>query len=344
MSDSTKQPSKQVHQNLVQSLSPQEILAAARKAMLAESDAIKASANQVGTELVQAVNEIAVLKGKVVVTGLGKSGHIARKIAATLASTGTPAFFLHPTEALHGDLGMISSGDALLAIAFGGETTEVVEVAKHAKRLGRFVVVISGKKDSSLARLSDVFLDGSVNREVCPLNLAPTASTAVALSLGDALAVCLMHVRGFSEVDFAHLHPGGSLGRKLSTVADHMRRIDDELPSVDSKTHFHGVLEAVTKRNFGIVPVLENGALIGAISDGDIRRALLRGGAEALKLVAEDLMTRKPRTTSPEALALEAFKEMESHQITSLFVEAESSPKQLLGIIRMHDLLAAKIV
>lgn len=326
-------------------MSDSKLLAVAREAMHAESEAIKMTASKLGPELSMVVRAFAALSGKVVVTGLGKSGHIARKIAATLASTGTPSFYLHPSEALHGDLGMISAGDALLAIAFGGETTEVVDVAKHAKRLGRLVVCITGKTDSSLSKLSDFILDGSIGREVCPLNLAPTASTAVALALGDALAVTLMHVRGFSEVDFAALHPGGSLGRKLSLVSDHMRPLTVGLATVTTTTHFHQVLEAVTKQNLGIVPVLDRDqSLIGAISDGDIRRALLKSGASALQLTAEDIMTKNPRTISGLGLALEAFQTMERHQITSLFVQSKDDPSKLAGIIRMHDLLAAKIV
>jgi len=323
---------------------PKQIIKVAREAMHAESDAITAAARRLDDNFARVVVELAAISGKVVVTGLGKSGHIARKIAATLASTGTAAFFLHPTEALHGDLGMLSEGDALLAIAFGGETIEVVEVAKHAKRFGRTVIGITGKQESSLARLADFLLDGTISREVCPLNLAPTASTAVTLALGDALAVALMHVKGFSEVDFATLHPGGTLGRKLSTVQEHMRPFDVELFGIQAEANFHDVLAAVTKRNFGIVPVLAKEALVGAISDGDIRRALLERGAAALQVKAADLMTRSPKTIFANALALEALRDMEKRQITSLFVNSHENPTKLLGIIRMHDLLAAKIV
>lgn len=326
-------------------LSDQQMLSTAREAMTAESDAIKAASAALGPSFVGAAKAVLDIQGKVVVTGLGKSGHIARKIAATLASTGTPSFFLHPSEALHGDLGMISSGDALLAIAFGGETSEVVEVARFAKRVGCVVTSITGKVDSSLAKLSNFVLDGSVSREVCPLNLAPTASTAVALSLGDALAVLLMAMRGFSKVDFAGFHPGGSLGRKLSTVSELMRDLGDGLPFVPASAGFHDVLAAVTKKNFGIVPVVdEAGRLSGAISDGDIRRALLKEGAAALQKTAKDIMTVGPRTVFGDELALEAFRTMEKHQITSLFVLSRDASNKLLGLVRMHDLLTSKIV
>lgn len=326
-------------------MSEPDITAFAQVSMAAESDAIASAAKKINTSFASATKALGAIRGKVVVTGLGKSGHVGRKIASTLASTGTPAFFLHPSEALHGDLGMVSKDDAVIAIAFGGETTEVIEVAKHARRVGCSVVGITGKVESSLAKLAHFVLDGSVSREVCPLNLAPTASTAVALALGDALAMCLMKQRGFTTEDFAALHPGGSLGRKLSTVADHMRPAGSELPTVSEFQNFHEVLEAVTRKNFGIVPVTgSDDRLLGAISDGDIRRALLQKGAGTLTLAAKELMTPNPRTVGPELIALEAFQIMEKYQITSLFVVRDDQTKVLVGIIRMHDLLAAKIV
>lgn len=325
--------------------SEREIIAFAQTSMGAESDAILSSAKKINSHFAEAVQVLGVIQGKVIVTGLGKSGHVGRKIASTLASTGTPSFFLHPSEALHGDLGMVSGKDAVVAIAFGGETTEVLEVAKHARRVGCKVVAITGKTDSSLATLAHFVLDGSISKEVCPLNLAPTASTAVALALGDALAMCLMTRRGFTSEDFAALHPGGSIGRRLSTVADHMRLVGSDLPAVTVDQDFHTVLEAVTRKNYGIVPVVDGqNHLMGAISDGDIRRSLLRKGADALKLTAKDMMSASPRTVQDNLIALEAFQIMEKYQITSLFVVSDEQTKTLQGIIRMHDLLAAKIV
>jgi arabinose-5-phosphate isomerase len=313
--------------------------------MLAESDAIRRASQALKDTIAEAVRAVLGSKGKVITTGLGKSGYVAGKIAATLASTGTPAFYLHPTEALHGDLGKVSSGDVLLAFAYGGETQEVIEVAKFAKRLGCNIIAVTGRVDSSLAKLATILLDGSVDREVCPLNLAPTASTAVAMAIGDALSVCLMAARGFSEVDFAALHPGGLLGRKLSTVSDHMVPIEVGLPSVGLDADIHGILAAITKKNFGIVPVIGGGnELLGAISDGDIRRALQLDGAQALGRKANSIMKTNPKVVNPEALSLEAIRIMEQNQITSLFVVSNTDQKKLVGLLRMHDLLAAKIV
>jgi arabinose-5-phosphate isomerase len=316
----------------------------ARTAMESEARAITKAAAKLDQTFVDLAANCMALSGKIVITGLGKSGHVAHKLAATLASTGSPSFYMHPSEALHGDLGMISPTDLLLAIAFGGETVEVIEVAKHAKRIGCKVAAITGKPESSLGRIADYCLDGSIDQEVCPLNLAPTASTAVAMALGDALAVVLMELRGFSAVDFASLHPGGTLGKKLSTVKDHMRQLQGDSTCVSEDANFHDVLTAVTKFNFGIVPVLnKNGILAGAISDGDIRRSLQSLGAKALEKKAKDILTAKPKTIASDRLAIDAFNLMEKNQITSLFV-VEPGLKNLVGIVRMHDLLAAKIV
>ena len=326
-------------------LEREQILSYGREAMKVESDAVVLASKKLGNSFVDAVEIIYGVKGKAVVTGLGKSGHVARKIAATLASTGTPAFFLHPSEGLHGDLGMLHSDDVVIALAFGGETYEVIEASKFARRIGVPVICITGKTESQLSQISDVVLDGSVHKEVCPLNLAPTASTAVALAIGDALAMALMQLRGFKEVDFASLHPGGTLGRRLSLVSDHMQLIDSGLSSVALDAGFHDILKAVTSRNFGIAPVIsEDGALKGAISDGDIRRALLKYRADALNKKAEELMSPEPVTVLGSLLALDAFKVMENKQITSLFVLHDDQPSKLVGIVRMHDLLAAKIV
>lgn len=321
------------------------ILSSGRYALQQESRALMETSDRLGEAFFQAAELILRTTGKIVVTGLGKSGHVSRKISATFASTGTPAFFLHPTEALHGDLGMIQKQDVLLAIAFGGETEEVNAVVRHAKRLGVTIVAITGKLQSALANLGDIVLDGSVSKEVCPHNLAPTASTTVALALGDALAVAIMNERGFSPEDFARLHPSGALGRRLSTVQDLMKPAGPALPSVNPSASFHEVLEAVTKKNYGIVPVVDlSGKLMGAISDGDIRRALLSQGAEAIKMTAVEMMTRSPRTINSRSFAIEAFKRMEEAQITSLFVVNDAQKDSLEGLLRMHDLLAAKIV
>jgi arabinose-5-phosphate isomerase len=322
-----------------------KILKSGRDALDLEAAALNNTASKLGLEFTIAVEIMLKATGKIVVTGLGKSGHVSRKIAATLASTGTPSFYLHPSEALHGDLGVIQRHDVLLAIAFGGETDEVNSVVRHARRLVVPIVAITGNMSSSLSKLADHVIDGSVVREVCPHNLAPTTSTTVALALGDAISVAIMEARGFGAEDFARLHPSGALGRKLATVHDLMKPAGEALPTVDSEASFHKVLEAVTRRNYGIVPVVgEANQLIGAISDGDIRRALLAHGAETLTMSAGRLMTRNPRTINAQSLAIDAFKRMEESQITSLFVVDKAEKDGLAGLLRMHDLLAAKIV
>ncbi len=318
----------------------EKALAWGRSTLEAESDALKWTAERLGDEFCKAVELLSTLKGKVVVCGLGKSGHVGRKIAATLASTGTSAFFLHPSEALHGDLGMIQAQDALLLIAFGGETRETLEVARFANRNRIPVLAITGRLPSSLAQIADIVLDGSVSREACPLNLAPTTSTTVAMALGDALAVALMRAKGFQEQDFAQFHPEGSLGRKLSQVQDHMRQ---DLPRLLPNDGFDLVLAQITAQNYGIVPVFdENSKLLGAITDGDLRRALLTRREAVFHLKASDLMTKNPKTIRQGQLALEAVRLMEESRITSLFVLDDS--QMVLGLIRMHDLLAAKII
>jgi arabinose-5-phosphate isomerase len=317
-----------------------QVLEWGRSTLMAESEALKWTAERLGDEFFNAVNLITQLPGKVVISGLGKSGHVARKIAATLASTGTSAFFLHPSEALHGDLGMIQAQDALLLIAFGGETRETLEVARFANRNQIPVIAITGRLPSSLAQMANIVLDGSVSREACPLNLAPTSSTTVAMAIGDALAVALMRSKGFQEQDFAQFHPDGSLGRKLSQVQDHMRR---DLPYLAPEDGFDQVLAKITAQNYGIVPVFDSRhRLLGAITDGDLRRALLSKREEVFALKADDLMTRSPKTIRVGQLALEAVRLMEESRITSLFVLDEEQKTQ--GLIRMHDLLAAKII
>ena len=323
------------------------------EAMIAELRAIEAASAKLGEHFAGAVEALLQLTGKVVVTGLGKSGHVGRKIASTLASTGTSAFFLHPTEALHGDFGVLQSNDAIIAIAFGGETSEVVEVARYARRIGIPIIGLTGRNESTLAQLAHYVLDGSVVAEADPHNLAPTASSTLAMALGDALAVSAMRARGFAEQDFAALHPGGSLGRKLSLVKDHMQGRVDEI-GILGTTNFHDTLQAVTARNFGIVAVLNpDGRLIGAISDGDIRRVLLKKDADALRLLAAEIMTANPKTIGVHELAIDALRIMNDRRITQLFVVEDETtkaisnippPSKLAGIVRLHDLLAANII
>lgn len=321
-----------------------EIIRWGQRALEQESLALSQAATKLSVNFSDAVLRIVENKGKVVLTGLGKSGHIARKIAATLASTGTPSFFMHPSEALHGDSGMVDQNDILLAIGFNGETREVVEVAKFARRMGLGVISITGNLQSSLALLSDIVLDGSVATEACPLNLAPTSSTTVALALGDALAVALMRKRGFQEVDFARYHPEGALGRKLSLVKQHM--IDmDRMSLLKLNSSFQDTLQKVTQNNLGISPVVGASHQVeGVVTDGDLRRAILRHQGDVFGLLAKDIMTEAPKLIQPQALAVDALQLMETKKITALLVVDDLKRKSLLGLVRMHDLLAAKII
>jgi len=320
--------------------SHETIVAWGQDVLDAESQSLLATSRALNEAFVGAVETILGSTGKVVVTGLGKSGHIGRKIAATLASTGTAAFFLHPSEALHGDLGMIQNADVVLALAFGGETRETIEVVKFANRRSIPVIAITGKPSSSLARLSSLVLDGGVEREACPLNLAPTTSTVVAMGLGDALAIAIMRARGFAQHDFAAVHPDGSLGRQLSLVSQHMK---SDLLAIHEDDDFDRVLAIITAHNYGIAGVFDaREQLIGAITDGDLRRALKTAREGVFHMRAKDIMTKNPKTIAPDRLALDAVKMMEQSRITSLFVRGEADG--IVGLIRMHDLLAAKIV
>jgi arabinose-5-phosphate isomerase len=324
--------------------SSKDLVQWAREALKAESDALAEASARIGDAFADAARAVIASSGKVVVTGLGKSGHVARKLAATLSSTGTSAFFLHPSEALHGDFGMVQKHDILVAVAYGGETNEVNEVARFARRIGLKVVSITGGTESTLARLSHFVLDGRVAREADVLNLAPTSSSTVAMALGDALAVAIMRARGFSQGDFASLHPGGSLGRRLSLVRDHMQS-GEKLPKVREDGDFLAVLEAVTIDNYGIAAVVDAaGAMIGAISDGDLRRAMLKRGAAALKDKAKDLMSPKPKVIQETDLALDALAMMNEHRISRVFVVGAEHPARPVGLVRLIDLLAAKIL
>jgi len=322
---------------------PDEILGWAREALRTEADALERTISRLDEVFAKAVVLLLGCQGKVVVTGLGKSGHIARKMASTLSSTGTSSFYLHPSEALHGDFGMVGRNDVLIAIAFGGETAEVVEVARYARRIEAPLISITGKSTSTLAQLSNIVLDGSVAKEACPLNLAPTSSSTVALAIGDALAVCLMKARGFDEQSFAEFHPGGSIGRRFSKVREHMFGSGD-LVLLQPGSSFHDILQAVTMGNLGIAAVVDGQRLAGAVTDGDVRRSLLAHGANALTMKAAQLMNNKPKTIGPDVPAMLAVQLMEASKITSVFVVDPDRPEQLLGIVRMHDLLAAKIV
>jgi arabinose-5-phosphate isomerase len=272
---------------------------------------------------------------RIVVTGIGKSGIIARKIAATLRSTGTQAHFLHAAEAIHGDLGMLASGDVVLALSYSGETEELLRLLPTLKRLNTTLIAISGCSTSTLAQASDLFLDASVSSEACPLNLAPTASTTVMLALGDALALEVSRRRGWKAEDFADLHPGGRIGRRLARVRELMHT-GDALPQVASSTPMTQVIYEMSRKKLGMTTVLEDGLLAGMISDGDLRRLLERDGSHALEHTAGDIMNPKPLTIDGGALASSALALMEEKKITSLIVIAVSG--RVEGVVHLHDL------
>ncbi len=280
--------------------------------------------------------------GKVVVSGMGKSGLIGQKIAATLASTGTPAFFLHPAEGTHGDLGMLARRDALIAISNSGETEEVLKLLPFVKRLNIPVVAMTGRVQSTLAKNSEVVLDVSVGEEACPMGLAPTASTTATLAMGDALAIALLQKRGFREEDFAQFHPGGTLGRRLLLKVRDLMHGGDAVPRVTQQTSAREAILIMTTKKLGMTTVVdEAGRLLGVITDGDLRRFLERG-ADLAKAKAWDLASKNPKTIGPDELAAGAVRIMEECSITSLVVLEES--RQIVGVIHLHDLLKSGIV
>lgn len=324
-------------------MNSQTILKRAAEVLRVESEGILSIAERLDKNFVRAVELLEQCAGKVVVTGMGKSGLICRKIAATLASTGTPAFFLHAADALHGDLGMIKQGDVVLAISNSGETDEILKLLPHIRRYGLKLVVMTGNSESSLAKAGDVVLDVRVPEEACPLGLAPTASTTAALAMGDALAVVVLERKGFKEEDFALRHPGGILGRRLLLrVAELMHR-GEELPLVSEETLMKEALFEITSKRLGIVGVVNAaGHLVGVVTDGDLRRGLQKHGERILNKRADELMTRNPRTIGDDALASDALVKMEDPQrpITALFV-LENHSRKPIGVIHIHDILKA---
>jgi len=307
----------------------------ARRVLESEARAIACLVDRIDDRFEKAVALLDACKGRVVLTGMGKSGIICKKIAATFSSTGIPSLFLHPAEAIHGDLGMIVSGDVLVAISNSGETEELFPLLEWVKRVGVPLISLTGNIDSNLARHSDVVLDVSVTEEACPLNLVPTASTTAALAMGDALAMCLMEQRGFRPEDFARLHPGGKLGKKLLKVSELMRT-GDQLPKVHAQTPMKDVIYEMSRKGLGITSVLDReDRVLGVISDGDLRRHLERDEG-ILKRSALECMTPNPKSISEQELAAKALNLMEQMKITSLFVLDDE--QKLKGIIHIHDL------
>lgn len=292
--------------------------------------------------LIRGPREGAEFPGRVVVSGVGKSGHVARKMASTLASTGTPALFVHAAEAAHGDLGMITEHDVFIAISYSGESAELLTIVPAIKRCGAKLIAITGNPESSLASEADIHLDAGVEREACPLDLAPTASTTAALALGDALAMALLEDRGFTVEDFARTHPGGSLGRRLLTHVRDVMRTGAQLPTVpDSATLAEAILE-ISRKGLGMTAVLDSGGrLVGIYTDGDLRRTLEKT-TDLKALGVAEFMTRNPRTIGPDRLAAEAVKMMDEFKINQLLVT--DTRRRVLGALNMHDLLRAGVV
>jgi arabinose-5-phosphate isomerase len=310
-----------------------------------EAEALRQLADRLGNAMRPAfdgvVEMLLACTGRVVVTGMGKSGIVARKIAATFSSTGTPSLFLHPAEAVHGDLGMLVAGDVVLALSYGGETEEILRLLATIKRLQLQLAAITGELGSTLAQAADVALDCSVAQEACSLGLAPTASTTTMMALGDALAVTLAERRGFKEEDFANLHPGGQLGKKLARVADLMHT-GEAIPRVTPQTPMTDVIYEMSSKQLGITTVCEGEQLLGVISDGDLRRLLERRGKNVLDLAAGDCMTAQPKTIRPREFATAALNIMEQKKITSLVVVDEAG--RLLGVLHLHDLWGTQMV
>jgi len=319
------------------------ILAEARRVIRIEADALSALADSIDSSFEKAVRMILASKGRVIVTGMGKSGLIGQKIASTMASTGTPAFFLHPAEALHGDLGMIIRGDVVIAISNSGETEEVLRILPIVKRIGAELVSMTGKPASTLAKAGDVHLNVAIKEEACPLGLAPTASTTATLAMGDALAVALLIEHGFKAEDFALFHPGGALGKKLLLTVDDMMHAGAAVPLVRADLLMKQVIFEITSKGLGCTGVLDSeGALAGVITDGDLRRAL-EGGTAFLDQPAGELMTSKPKRILRNDLAAKGLQRMEQYSITSLFVFEDETSNVPVGILHLHDLLKAGI-
>ncbi|MCD0503112.1 KpsF/GutQ family sugar-phosphate isomerase [Bordetella petrii] len=317
-------------------------LDSARRTLQIEAQAITDLSARLDGGFASVVDMLLGCRGRVVVSGIGKTGHIARKIAATFASTGTPAFFVHAAEAVHGDLGMITRDDVLIAISHSGSGQELLTILPVARRMGAGLIAITGNPDSELARLADLHLDTSVAQEACPLNLAPTASTTAALALGDALAVACLEARGFGAEDFARSHPGGTLGRRLLTHVRDVMRQGAALPTVAQDSPLFAALEEMSAKGMGMTIVLDGaGKPTGIFTDGDLRRLIAKHG-DIRNLTVEQGMTRMPRSIAPEALAVEAAREMDEQRLSQMLVL--NTDGTLLGALHMHDLMAAKVV
>jgi len=324
------------------SINSTDFIASAKEVLEIESNSLIRLADQLDDRFSHACELILKCKGRVIITGIGKSGHIGNKIAATFASTGTPAFFVHPSEASHGDLGMITANDLVIAISNSGETPELLTILPIIKRMEIGLISITGKPSSSIANHADVNLDILIEREACPLNLAPTASTTATLALGDALAVALLKARNFSEQDFARSHPGGALGKRLLLYVEDLMHSDTDVPQVSETDTVEFALKEMSEKGLGMTAVTDsNHCLVGVFTDGDLRRALSETDNINSRQVV-DFMTPSPYAVSPNYLALELVQEMQSRSINGVFIIDKD--KKILGAINMHDLLRAGII
>jgi arabinose-5-phosphate isomerase len=323
---------------------PSHLIARGRRVLATEAAAVAALEHRLDAAFARACSLLLACQGKVVVTGMGKSGHVGNKIAATLASTGTPSFFLHPAEAIHGDLGMITAGDVVVALSNSGETAELLTILPVIKRLDIPLVAFTGGTDSTLARYATVTLDVSVAEEACPLNLAPTASTTATLAMGDALAIAVLEARGFTEEDFARSHPGGALGRRLLLHVEDVMRKGDDLPRVGPATPLAAGLLEMSRKGLGMTTVVDAGdRVLGIFTDGDLRRALDRQ-VDIHGTRMADVMTTECKVAEPRMLAAEAVHLMETYRITSLPVVVPEHGRRLVGALNVHDLLRAGVM
>ncbi|MEN9844391.1 MAG: hypothetical protein RLZZ612_2220 [Pseudomonadota bacterium] len=324
---------------------PDRVLTLAKQTLAVEALALQRASERLDTRFVRAVTVLLGVRGRVVVMGMGKSGHVGRKIAATLASTGTPAFFVHPAEASHGDLGMITPQDAVLAISNSGEVDELTVLLPLLKRMQVPLVAMTSRAHSSLGRCADVWIDSSVEKEACPHNLAPTTSTTAQLALGDALAICLLDARGFKPEDFARSHPGGALGRKLLTHVRDVMRSGDAVPHVRPHATLSELMREMSSKGLGASAITtltpQGSQIMGIFTDGDLRR-LIESGAELRHLAAAEVMQPAPRTVAADALAVDAAALMETHRISSVLVVDEKGC--LCGALNTHDLMRAKVI
>ena len=324
------------------SFNAEQALRLGRETVRTEAEALHAMGERLGGGFVQVVQRVLATTGRVVVMGMGKSGHVGRKIAATLASTGTPAFFVHPAEASHGDLGMVTNGDLVLALSNSGESSEITVLLPVLKRLGVPLIAMTGGLQSTLARHADLVLDCSVQREACPLNLAPTTSTTAQMAMGDALAVALLDARGFRPEDFARSHPGGALGRKLLTHVRDVMRAGADVPHVPPHANFSTLMREMSAKGVGATAVVDDaGRPVGIFTDGDLRRRI-EAGVDLRETCAQDVMHASPRTIAADALAADAAQAMEHHSITSVLVTDDDGV--LVGVVHIGDLMRAKVI